>query len=70
MLNTSPYGRNPFAQQGTHSFWASMITRTLSLVEAVDGTAPTTSRKLLAISLFRLGSDNGDSENERARYCL
>lgn len=35
--------------QSTHSFWASMMSSTLSLVEAVDGWAPTSSRKLLVM---------------------
>lgn len=32
-----------------HSFCASMMTRTLSLVDAVDGGTPMSSRKLLAM---------------------
>ena len=33
-----------------YSFWASMITRILSLVEAIDGEIPTSSRNDFAIS--------------------
>lgn len=33
----------------TYSFWASMMTRALSLVEAVDGATPTNSRNDFAI---------------------
>jgi hypothetical protein len=33
----------------TYSFWASMIMRALSLVEAVDGVTPTSSRNDFAM---------------------
>jgi hypothetical protein len=35
--------------RGTYSFWASMMTRALSLVEAVEGETPISSLKAFAI---------------------
>ena len=44
-----------------YSFWASMMTRILSLVEAVDGEIPTSSRNDFAI-LRRAESHSGRRE--------
>lgn len=38
-------------ERGQYSFWASMMIRALSEVEAVDGGAPTSSRNPFAISI-------------------
>lgn len=47
----------------TYSFWASMMTKALSLVDAVDGATPTSSRNDLAIFIDDLCCVSRDDFN-------